>query len=106
MTDLLKINFFDYAKVLERIQSRITKPILVLYYDDIVTHPTGVLRTVVNHLNLPNSEEYFLNYTNNKINGADYRYQLEFSKLEKQTVNTWIDKASEYLKKDLSIWKK
>jgi len=105
--DLIKLNFFDYQRVVARmISSGLTKPILVLYYDDIEKNPIGVLKTVINHLELPVHQDFFNSYTNTKINNTNYTQEISFDHEETTVINQWIDRASEYFNKNLEHWKR
>jgi hypothetical protein len=104
--DLFKIHYFDSAKIIKRIKSKIAKPILILYNDQIVENPTAVIEQVVTHLELEYNNEYFDNFTNEKINASRYWGNLTFSKSEIAYMNEGIDRTAEYLNKDLSHWKK
>lgn len=104
--DLIKINFFNFPQVISRVQRNITKPILVLYYENIVSNPANVINQVVDYLGLDYSAEYFLTFANKKINTTTYTRNLTFSDSEKVVLNEWIDQTSDYLHTDLSGWKR
>lgn len=105
--DLIKLNFFDYQRVVARmISSGLTKPILVLYYDDIEKNPIDVLKTVINHLELPVNQDFFNSYTNTKINSTNHTQEILFDYEETTIINEWIDRASEYFNKNLEHWKR
>ena len=105
--DIIKINFFDYRRVVDRmIYNGLTKNILVLYYDDIEERPVEVLKNVINHLSLPIDQNFFKSYQNKKINSTFYTEKIFFDNEEISTINKWIDQASEYFNKDLNHWKR
>ena len=102
VSDLIKINFFDYAQVIGRLNNHLKKSLFVLYYDDLVCDSTQYYNSLLDHLGLPLTSQIIVGH----VGATEYKDNIKFTDKEIEIINGQIDQASEYLKKDLTKWKR
>jgi hypothetical protein len=88
--------YFDYAKILNRLNDNI----MILYYDDIVNDPQGVVNQITNYIEIAP-----VTATPTKINITTYTKYLSFSDKNVKLFNNYIDQFQDCVQKDLLHWK-